>query len=177
MKLYQLQTLIRDVTGAHYTLAGGCVRDTCMGATPKDYDAVLCLGPSVDEATAFEIIERHVKEFRRKLDAYVEVYMAYGIGDVPNGFTERIYCCGKVTLCDGTQIDLLLDRAPTIGDAVAHYDCNMNQVYLLDDGTGASQPFPDVLVFNPTRTTRTTCPQRDVYMQDKFTTLTANKVV
>lgn len=169
MDLYSIQAMIREVTGAPYVLAGGCVRDASAGATPKDYDAVLCIGPYMADAAAFAMIEAHVKAFRTYHGADAEVYMAYGIGDVPNGFQERLYCCGKVTLGNGTQIDLLLDRASTIEEAVAHYDTNMNQVYLLDGGAGPSREFPASLEFNPARITD---PKRDAYMQAKFLTLT-----
>ena len=164
--LYKVEALIRKVTGAPYTLAGGCVRDASVGVSPKDYDAVLCCG-EVDDAEAFALLEDHVMQFRRLLDATVEIYMAYGQGDVHDGFAERLYACGKVKLLNGCEIDLLLDKATNMVDAVAGYDCNMNQVYLTD--AGPSQSFPKVLVFTEGRITGEV---RDTYMREKFANLT-----
>lgn len=168
--LYKIEALIRKVTGASYTLAGGCVRDASVGVAPKDYDAVLCCG-EMDNAEAFALLEDHVVQFRQLLDAHVEIYMAYGQGEVHDGFAERLYACGKVKLPGGLEIDLLLDKATNMSDVISGYDCNMNQVYLTD--SGPSQAFPKELVFTEGRITGEV---RDTYMREKFTKL-ANKEI
>lgn len=168
--LYKVEALIRKVTGATYTLAGGCVRDASVGVTPKDYDAVLCCG-EMDEAGALALLEYHVMQFRRLLDANVEIYMAYGQEVVCDGFAERLYACGKVKLPNGLEIDLLLDKATNMSDVISRYDCNMNQVYLTD--SGPSQAFPKELVFTEGRITGEA---RGTYMREKFAKL-ANKEI
>ena len=169
--LHNVEALIRQVTGAPYTLAGGCVRDASVGVAPKDYDAVLCCG-YIEDSEAFAILESHVRAFSRYIPGtYVEIYAAYGQGDVCDGFAERLYACGKVKLPNGYEIDLLLDKATSIADAVSKYDCNMNQVYLTD--SGPSQEFPDELVFTEGRVTGEV---RDKYMRSKFDALTKKEV-
>lgn len=168
--LYKVEALIRKVTGAPYTLAGGCVRDAAVGVTPKDYDAVLCCG-EMDYAEAFALLEDHVMQFRRTLDATVEIYMAYGEGEVHADFSDRLYACGKVKLPNGYEIDLLLDKATNMADAIAGYDCNMNQVYLTV--SGPSQAFPKELVFTEGRITGEA---RGTYMREKFAKLTNKEI-
>lgn len=168
--LYKVEALIRGVTGAQYTLAGGCVRDVSVGVAPKDYDAVLCCG-EMDDMEAYALLKDHVMRFQRLLDASVEIYMAYGEGKVLDGFSERLYACGKVKLPNGYEIDLLLDKATNMVDVVSGYDCNMNQVYLT--ATGPSQEFPKELVFTKGRITGEV---RDTYMREKFAKLTNKEI-
>lgn len=170
--LYKVEALIRKVTGAPYTLAGGCVRDASVGVTPKDYDAVLCCG-EMESAEAFALLADHVMQFRRMLDANVGIYMAYGQGrgEVCDGFAERLYACGKVKLPNGYEIDLLLDKATNMADAISGYDCNMNQVYLTV--SGPSQAFPKELIFTEGRITGEA---RGTYMREKFAKLTNKEI-
>lgn len=75
--------------------------------------------------------------------------------------------CIRCHRVGGVEIDLLLDKAMSMDEAVSQYDCNMNSVYLTEEGP--SQPFPTTLKFTEGRITGAV---RDAYMQQKFKDLT-----
>lgn len=128
--LIKINHMLNSIVGEEVTLVGGCVRDTLYGVTPKDYDAVICMGDS-SESYCHGMIEDIAYRFRA-LDFKVELYQSYGLheGEVinPTSFQAMFYSCLKVTM-KNCQVDILLSKADTIEEHVKRHDCNMNMVW------------------------------------------------
>lgn len=108
-------------------IAGGFCRDKRVGLKPKDCD-VLVIDPSIKcDADAFELackISRYISMFGLGSSA---IYQAYGLTSKEDDFSERHYACIKLNLHGVIPIDILIERASTIQEAVNNFDCNLNQ--------------------------------------------------
>lgn len=172
-KLNILQALIQGMTGCEFILAGGCVRDTLHGVQPKDYDAVLCIGPDTTPDEVFYLCTI-ISERLNSLDWDSEVYQAYGLNEgeqiAEGDFRQTFLECIKTTRPNGDKIDLLFSRAPSIDKHVLLHDCNLNMVWLAPDTArgygGPDLPAKEGLVFRSG-----ICPERVQYITDKMKSL------
>lgn len=165
--LHLFQGVIRAVTGYDFVLAGGCVRDVLHDKTPKDYDAILCMG-SEDYGRAFEVVQ----ELSERLSIQgikSNCYLAYGVNlgeEVPAGaFEETFLACMKTSIA-GRDVDLLLSRKPHIADHCIMHDCNLNMVWLdadKADGYGGVRLPAAKLEFRPG-----ICKERVDYITEKM---------
>lgn len=144
-ELQQIAQMIEGVTGFAGYLAGGCVRDTLLGVTPKDYDYLVHL-PNASEEDVF----RHLETLSKLLSFEgfsSSLFLAYGQceGNVPNNFLEK-FLGGMNIKMFGKSVDLLITRAPT-KDTVALFDCNLNMVYFDPVSETIVGQLPDKLEF------------------------------
>lgn len=174
IKLEGLQTLLRTVTGFDGYLAGGCVRDTLMGVSPKDYDFIITTESDED----CSVIHSYMKEISSHLSGMgfgkPTVYQAYdsceGNEVQPNHFQYMFSGCMKVTLAgygSPIHVDILFSKYPTIEEHIKHHDCNANMVYLNDAGEIIGSKV-DELIFRAG-----ICPERIRYMTEKWSNIRA----
>lgn len=129
--LHAVQNTIRNITGAPFRLSGGCCADTLYHSPQptKDYDAFIPCG-GLDEVTVrllMEAIEIRLNDLGWR-PTFIPCYPGSG-GD----FNTRLFGLIQFNL-DGTSVDLLFSRCKTIQEVAANHDCNMNRLYLDDDG-------------------------------------------
>lgn len=120
---------LNDNNSYKWCIAGGFCRDIRVGLEPKDAD-VLVVGVKGD-VEAFELAKRISDIVSRYGLGSSEVYHAYGQTATSmassDDFAERHYCCIKVQLVDSIPIDILIEKADTLREAIDNFDCNLNQ--------------------------------------------------
>lgn len=164
--LHLFQEVIRAVTGYDFVLAGGCVRDVLHDKTPKDYDAILCVG-SDDYSKAFAMVQE-ISEVLSMQGFASKCYAAYGVNNTGNrtgAFEETFLACMKTNIA-GWDVDLLLSRKPHIADHCIMHDCNLNMVWLdagKADGYGGVRLPAAKLEFRPG-----ICKERVDYITEKM---------
>lgn len=175
-KLQGLQVLLRTLIGCEGHLAGGCVRDTLMGVTPKDYDFVITEFSEDSDAFIFSLMTHISGAISSMGLGRSEVYQAYESCqppefDVnPGSFTEMFNGCMKVTLKGNDEpihVDILFSKYPTIEEHIKQHDCNANMVYLNDAGEIVGSKV-DELIFRAG-----ICPERIRYMTEKWSNIRA----
>lgn len=138
LDLLSLQDKLWRVTGRVGYLAGGCIRDTVLGFLPKDFDFVIP-NPSGWEDHAEVFHRMSVISGTLSLAGIPSsVYAAYEehtdeYTNTGNDFQDMFLGCMKVSL-HGREVDILFSKYKTIEEHIDMHDCNLNQVWLGEDG-------------------------------------------
>lgn len=170
--LHEVANLIRALLPVHGYIAGGAVRDSLFGVQPKDIDFVVPANEGWDEQDVFSVMKR-ISEGFAKSGYSSQVYQAYGEENLEyensgTDFAEMFLGCMKVQL-EGLDIDILFSRYQQIAEHVDHHDCNINQVWLDDDGNYCRASN----VTGPLKFIRDVGDERKQYMIQKYKNLCA----
>lgn len=126
--LHKVLRHTEEVTGEP-ALAGGCLLDLAYGHQPKDFDAVIPLGPDQEDADVFsDMVE--ISEVLASNGYKCSLYLSYGkINGIPEkDFDSRLYSAMHVERGD-LHVDLLFSRYIDVPEAVQHFDCTFNMAY------------------------------------------------
>lgn len=171
-KLHEVGCLIRALLPVHGYIAGGAVRDSLFGVQPKDLDFVVEAHKGWDEQTVFSVM-KGVSEVFAKNGYSSQVYQAYGeendeYENSGTDFADMFLGCMKVQL-EGLDIDILFSRYEQIGEHVDHHDCNINQVWMDEQGNYCRSSN----VTEPLKFIRDVGDERKQYMIQKYKNLCA----
>ncbi|UTQ72382.1 transferase activity protein [Vibrio phage vB_VpP_AC2] len=130
---HDIMQLVRATVKDSYevAVAGGAVRDMARGFKPKDLDIVVACGDSCT-AQVFDWMSKMSSQLSQ-VNIASEVFLAYT--DDPDNcdsdFDEKLY--GGIKIKHPViEIDVLFSRKPSINEAVADFDCELNRVWTDD---------------------------------------------
>ncbi|USL89758.1 hypothetical protein [Vibrio phage vB_VpaP_C2] len=141
MNKHVLDIAARDITQlVHSTtnrpfevaVAGGAVRDMARGFKPKDLDIVVAVGSESCTAEVFNWMTQ-MSVTLSQLDIASEVFLAYTDDEdnCDSDFDEKLY--GGIKIKHPViEIDVLFSRKPSMNEAVADFDCELNKVWTDD---------------------------------------------
>lgn len=170
--LHEVASLIRALLPIHGYIAGGAVRDSLFGVQPKDIDFIVPAHDGWDVHDVFSVMKRISENFAAS-GYSSQVYQAYGEAsdeyeNSGKDFSDMFLGCMKVQL-EGLDIDILFSRYKEIGEHVDHHDCNINQVWLDDDGNYCRASN----ITEPLKFIRDVGDERKQYMIQKYKNLCA----
>lgn len=162
--LHKVQKRLQEMTKLPVFLAGGCVRDELYGVIPKDYDAIIPYS-GLDLGEVHELMRILSERFARA-GIKSSVYQAYDQANSGSltSFQKMFQGCMKVEFSWG-DVDLLFSTFDDIDVHVANHDCNLNQVYLDQDGNIIGERVSELKFIEGISD------ERKAYMQDKFLAL------
>lgn len=130
---HDIMQLVRATVKDSYevAVAGGAVRDMARGFKPKDLDIVVACGDSCT-AQVFDWMSKMSSQLSQ-VNIASEVFLAYT--DDPDNcdsdFDEKLY--GGIKIKHPViEIDVLFSRKPSMNEAVADFDCELNRVWTDD---------------------------------------------
>lgn len=130
---HDIMQLVRATVKDSYevAVAGGAVRDMARGFKPKDLDIVVACGDSCT-AQVFDWMSK-MSSLLSQVNIASEVFLAYT--DDPDNcdsdFDEKLY--GGIKIKHPViEIDVLFSRKPSMNEAVADFDCELNRVWTDD---------------------------------------------
>ncbi|UPT53638.1 hypothetical protein [Vibrio phage F23s2] len=130
---HDIMQLVRATVKDSYevAVAGGAVRDMARGFKPKDLDIVVACGDSCT-AQVFDWMSKMSSQLSQ-VNIASEVFLAYT--DDPDNcdsdFDEKLY--GGIKIKHPViEIDVLFNRKPSMNEAVADFDCELNRVWTDD---------------------------------------------
>ncbi|ACP44087.1 hypothetical protein VPP93_gp16 [Vibrio phage VP93] len=130
---HDIMQLVRTTVKDSYevAVAGGAVRDMARGFKPKDLDIVVACGDSCT-AQVFDWMSK-MSNLLSQVNIASEVFLAYT--DDPDNcdsdFDEKLY--GGIKIKHPViEIDVLFSRKPSMNEAVADFDCELNRVWTDD---------------------------------------------
>lgn len=117
--------------GNDFIFAGGGARDTHHGIVPKDYDVVFPCTTSTQQL--LQIAENLKAQFGSPLDAKTQSFPFMKSNGETVTDLDRVLTCVKVQI-NGISFDFLRYNVETALEAVDHFDFNLNQFRMFEDG-------------------------------------------
>ncbi|QHJ79935.1 MAG: hypothetical protein [Caudoviricetes sp.] len=133
---HQLDLILNSCLNSTSTwcVAGGYVRDMVAGLTPKDCDVLVVDKTITNHTEAFALACEISDYISRNGLGSSEIFQAYGCSSNEDDFSKRHWACIKIELSNSIPIDILIETSSTLSEAVSHFDCNLNQWIIINDG-------------------------------------------
>lgn len=156
---YQLDLLLSACLNStsKWCIAGGYVRDMVAGLTPNDCDVLVVDTSITNHSEAFALACKISNYISLNGLGSSEIFQAYGCSSNEDDFSKRHWACIKVELYNSIPIDILIETSSSLSEAVSHFDCNLNQWVLFQNGYcmyDSNKPANELHFLKPVRQVR-----------------------